>query len=217
MPNLPTKVSWIQGVLLVLVLSAVFGYLFSNSSQLVLLPEIHKNLQRLNYNSLFSNNSEPENDECRPLHELIRQPVNPKLEITDKTVIERNGIVNSSTCPEIMKNSKRKSPMMKKDDIEVFRRYLKQKKESQKCMSYVEWGSGGSTFVSLQYAARILTIENHKEWCDIITKDPLIQVLISDLLISYALFRFTAFIYRGGNILIDTIGVYQLLSRCLVS
>ena len=32
--------------------------------------------------------------------------------------------------------------------------------------------------MSLKYAKRILSIENHKEWCDKIIQDPVIQLLI---------------------------------------
>ena len=67
-------------------------------------------------------------------------------------------------------------PHMNQADQHLFREHLEKSRDlNPNCMTYVEWGSGGSTLWALQFARRILSIENNPEWCRRMSQDPLVQ------------------------------------------
>ena len=70
-------------------------------------------------------------------------------------------------------------PRMNKDDQHLFRKYLQKARDNNPdCMTYVEWGSGGSTFWSLEFAHRVISIENHPDWCRKMLSKSLVQCAI---------------------------------------
>ena len=69
-------------------------------------------------------------------------------------------------------------PLMVAKDKQTLYNYLEKVKKSHPNMVYAEWGSGGSTYAALKYASYVISIENHKEWCDKMTNDKIIQCSI---------------------------------------
>ncbi len=80
---------------------------------------------------------------------------------------------------EVRRQQHRGEPLMRDFDKKTFRHFLSKSGEGAwPCMTYVEWGSGGSTFWALEYAQRVVSVENHVQWCTLMLKDPFIQCSI---------------------------------------
>ena len=79
-------------------------------------------------------------------------------------------------CEEFLQtHTPQREPIMNSIDKDTFLSYLKKVKQNNPDMVYVEWGSGGSTYIAVQYAKFVISIENHDEWCVKMTTDKYIQ------------------------------------------
>ena len=101
-----------------------------------------------------------------------------KVRIVDKEELLSTEKVDMSVCDKV-EQVKKPQPAMKHVDINLYRENLQQAVKRDECMTYVEWGSGGSTFIAPEYSSRVLSIENHPEWCNIMLANPFIQCKIA--------------------------------------
>ena len=105
--------------------------------------------------------------------------------ITEKHVKTLEGF-ETVTC--LQNNiSKEEEPWMKDEDKALLRHFLgvARWRSPGGCMTYVEWGSGGSTLWALEYAKRVLSIENHPKWCRSMLRHPRIQCAIGNCFLSF--------------------------------
>jgi len=119
---------------------------------------------------------------CRPVYEYIKErTLGSSVKIFGKREVEKyEHKLPDHYCSEENIQSQAVEPWMSVEDKMMFNFYLKQQLEKNPdCMTYLEWGSGGSTFLALQYAHRVISIENYAEWCGIILQSP--QVLCNIL------------------------------------
>ena len=105
--------------------------------------------------------------------------------ITEKHIKNLEGF-ETVTC--LQNNiSKEEEPWMKDEDKALLRHFLgvARWRSPGGCMTYVEWGSGGSTLWALEYAERVLSIENHPKWCRSMLRHPRIQCAIGICFLSF--------------------------------
>ncbi|XP_075246644.1 putative polyketide synthase 26 [Convolutriloba macropyga] len=105
-----------------------------------------------------------------------------KLPISQNTISYRANNsygLTRSECDYFLRHSmSQPEPLMVAKDKQTLYNYLEKVKKSHPNMVYAEWGSGGSTYAALKYASYVISIENHKEWCDKMTNDKIIQCSI---------------------------------------
>ena len=125
----------------------------------------------------------PKNDIlCKSTSALIKlSDVGPKLE-AGVQIVGREQMLKMTkhtleSC-ETVERKARSGPWMSNGDRDKFRGFLNEAQKKWPCMTYVEWGSGGSTFWALEYARRVVSIENYFEWCNTVLQDPEIQCSI---------------------------------------
>ena len=130
----------------------------------------------------ISFNQEKSKDDCPPVYEFIKErTLGSEVRIFGKREVQRyRSKLPENFCSTENIQSEAVEPWMSEEDKLMFHHYLRDTAEKNpQCMSYLEWGSGGSTFVALQYAHRVISIENYAEWCGIILQSP--QVLCNIL------------------------------------
>ena len=115
-----------------------------------------------------------------------------RVRIVDKDEMMSSGKFDLSLCQN-MKKLKKSEPAMTAKDFNLYVRNLQQALTKDACMTYVEWGSGGSTFVATEYSQRVVSIENDPEWCETMLASELIQCNI-------ALGRLTYICVDGGDV-----------------
>ena len=109
----------------------------------------------------------------RPTLEIAK----PAVSVETRAIDHKFGL-EKSECEEFLqrhKSSNQHRPMMIPVDINTFHHFLGKVKQSEPNMLYVEWGSGGSTYVALQYASHVISFENDNDWCKVMTRDKFIQ------------------------------------------
>ena len=112
---------------------------------------------------------------CVPVYEFIKKrTLGNEVRIFGKREVKKYASkLPADYCSAANIQKQTVEPMMSQQDKSAFHYYLSlQLKNNRDCMTYVEWGSGGSTFVALQYAHRVISIENYAEWCGIILQSP---------------------------------------------
>ncbi len=102
-----------------------------------------------------------------------------QVRIVDRKELLSTMKVDMKMCEQIG-NMTGSPPAMMESDVALYRQTLGEAVKRNKCMTYVEWGSGGSTFIAQEYSDRVVSVENHPEWCNIMLQHTIIQCSIAE-------------------------------------
>ncbi len=118
------------------------------------------------------------NPNCEPVYDFIhkQKKLGSSVRVFGKReLIKYQSRLPKDYCTEENIRAQAVEPWMSPADLAQFHHFLKdQSQKNSECMTYLEWGSGGSTFVALQYAHRVISIENYAEWCGIILQSSIV-------------------------------------------